>query len=218
MPQTPTQICNSALLKIGGRTVTSYTGDTTKEGTLVQEQFPKVLHSVARSHVWHFLKDYETLTGTASTTVLPWSHYAALPADCLRILSVGVNNYNVPYEQMGDTLWLRDDEVFLRYIRKPVLVAIAYDAGPPEVVAVDADEFPDDFAEAVACALAADISVSLTQNADLRQQMLVQYTEAVRMARFHGACEVSDTQIGADEWLNARDSYGDSNPYPTKLA
>jgi len=218
MPQTPTQICNSALLKIGGRTVTSYTGDTTKEGTLVQEQFPKALHFVARSHVWHFLKDFEDLTGTTTTALDPWTHYAALPADCLRILSVGVENYAVPYEQQGNRLYLRDAEVTLRYIRKPVLAAIAYSAGPPEVQAVAADEFPDDFAEAVAYRLAGDISVSLTQNADLKQLMYTEYMEAVRTARFNGACELADLEIGASQWMDARDSYGDTNPYPTKIA
>lgn len=218
MPQTPTQICNSALLKIGGRTVSSYTGDTTKEGTLVQEQFPKTLHYVCRSHVWHFLKTFADLTGVATTSLSPWTHTVTLPADCLRILSVSVENYAVPYEQHGSTLYVRDAEVTLRYIRQPVLAAVADDPETEENEAVAADTFPDDFAEAVAYRLAGDISVSLTQNADLKQLMYTEYMEAIRTARFNGACEIADQTIPATEWLDSRDSYGDTNPYPNKIA
>lgn len=218
MPQTPTQLCNSALLKIGGRTVTSYTGDTTKEGELVQEQFPKTLHQMCRSHVWHFLKTFTSLTGTADANTDNWSFVVTLPTNCLRILSVSVERHVIQYERMGNVIYTNDETVMLRYVRKPVLVAIPYSAGPPEVLAVAADEFPDDFAEACACYLAADISVSLTQNADLRTQMLQMYEGLVRQARFNGACELPDQEIQATAWIDSRVSYGDTNPYPTLIA
>lgn len=222
MPQTALQICNSALIKIGGRTVPTYGNTDTKEGELVAEAFPRILGYMTRNHVWGFLKKIATLTSATATTVVPWSWIHDLPTDLGRILSVvDASDVHVHYEIIGSTIYTADNPVVLRYIRlipSENFVAIAYDAGPPEVAAEAAFQFPDDFAEACACLLAADICVSLTQNSDMRAEMLQMYEGHLRTARFNGAVERSLVTIEADDWIATRGTYGDLNSYPDKLA
>lgn len=220
MPQTALQICNSALIKLGGRVIPSYGYTATKEGELVTEQFPKVLNTISRGHVWSFLKTVATLSSGTVTTLDSWGYTHTLPSDLGRILDVSINAQNIEYERMGTVIYTIYDDVVLRYVRlvpAANYVDIAPVVGPPAVAAQSAFAFPDDFSECVACALAGDIAVSLTQNKDLHDVALMTYQRALADARFNGSVENSDIVIDATGWLHAHDTF-QSSPYPDKLA
>lgn len=197
MPQTALQICNSALVKIGGAAITAYGGTSSKEARLTTDSFPRSINLLTRSHVWAFLKKISTLTSVTTTTIFPWGYVQTLPSDLGRILAVtDASGSPIDYERVAATILTIESSAVLRYTANPIV------PGTPT-----ATEFPDDFAEALACYIAADICVSLTQNDDFRQGMLVQHEGLMRAARFNGACERSDYGITADYWLNSRDTY-----------
>ena len=72
MPQTALQICNSALVKIGGAAITAYGGTSSKEARLTTDSFPRSINLLTRSHVWAFLKKVSMLTSVTTTTIFPW--------------------------------------------------------------------------------------------------------------------------------------------------
>ena len=204
MPQTTLQVCNSALLKLGGRTIAAFGSSTIKEEQLTTEQFPKCLGFLVRSHVWHFLKTIDQLTGGTATTQDQWSFIHTLPTDCVRILRVSVNDIDIDYEQVGNTIYAQYDDVDLRYVAMPNYSDVA-------------TKYPDDFAEALAYLLASDLVVSLTQNPDMIRTLREGYLESLRTARFNGAVEMSLQGVTADSWVNAHGASSFS-PYPNTVA
>ena len=104
MPQTALEICNSALTKIGGRTISTYGDTSTKEAFLVTARFQPILETITRNHVWGFLKEITTLTSTTATTLVPWLWIHTLPSDLARLLSVRYNGYDIDTELTSDGL------------------------------------------------------------------------------------------------------------------
>lgn len=197
MAQTPLQICNSAILKLGGRTIAAYGNTSTKEGQLVTEAFPRVLSQMLRGHVWGFAKVVTEVAGTADASVSPWTRRHALPTNptIARILSIVVEEEPIEFERVGDNIHTRNESIVIRYVRN-------FDPTTSGLT------FPDDFAEALSCYLAAEISLSLTQNSDLRADFFEKYLMLLRDARFNGAVERQPLAIEADStWLNARLSW-----------
>lgn len=207
MPQTTLQICNSALIKIGGRAIDTYGGTASKEATLTTARFTPCLNAMIRGHVWAFLKKVAVCISTTTADSLApvdevvWSYVHELPLDLGRILEVtDANQASLSYERVGSALLTNDDRIILRYIRR---------VDPSEYATYG---FPDDFAEALACYLAADVAVSLTQDSGLRQMMLSEYEGLIRTARFNGAVERSSMSITVfDSWLNSRDGLTSSS-------
>jgi hypothetical protein len=200
MSQTLLDIANSALVKLGGRTIPAFPSSATKEGELVSARLLPCLRQMTRSHVWAFLKAYTMLNVPTPSTLTPWSHQHTLPANLGRIVSVTVGSFRVAYERIGNAIHTYNDAVRLRYIRNPVTSGES------------ADTYPDDFAETLACYLAADICRSLTQDSEMRAEMLQQYDGLLRQARFNGAVERSLMAIEGEEWNESRDYWNDWAP------
>ncbi len=71
----------------------------------------------------------------------------------------------------------------------------------------DAFSFPDDFAEALANLLAAELAMSLTQTQSLRDTYLQMYSERIAQARFNGAVERFRVSVESSSWVDTHDSF-----------
>lgn len=125
------------------------------------------------------------------TLPVDWEYKYRLPTNYARAVAVtDAAGMEVNYEVMGVHLFTNHKRIFLRFVRNYTALD-------------DATTFPDEFAEVVACAIAADLCVSLTQSDTLRAQMLEEFSYNLSSARFSNAVEAPLAKVDAD-WLDAR--------------
>jgi hypothetical protein len=195
MPQTLIQVANSALIKIGAKRIATLT-ENSKEAETVNSRIRQVRDLLIRSHVWAFLRKVSAPAAVTSD-IPPWAYYFAIPADCCRLLSIRVLNTHshvTTYELIGSRIYTNATPVRLFYVRQPQ-------------AADEASElYQDDFAEAWACYLAAEISTAIYDSPERRQAWLDQYSFLIRQARFNGAVEGPEVTTNNDDWLVARES------------
>lgn len=203
---TALQICNSALIKLGAKTISALTGLTTKEYDLCVERYPRLRNALLKSHVWAFAKVIdESMTSAANATTLveiwDWKHTLPTTIPVGRILSVTtLDDIPIPFEVVAGYLYANEQSVRLRYTRTYTAVD-------------DAAALPDDFGEALSNLLAADICVSLTQNQGMKDGLLQAYQSSLATARFNGAIETYPVQGASDDWLMAHAGMtGDLDP------
>lgn len=193
MPQTLLEVANSALIKIGARRITAL-NEATKEAETVQARIRQVRDMMLRSHVWTAFRKFATPAAVAGD-VPPWAFYYAIPADCCRLLSLRLASTHQRvsgYELVGSRVYTDVAALRILYVRQPQ-------------TAQEANElYPDDFAEAWAAYLAAEISTAIYDSPDRRAQWLDQYVMLLRQARFNGAVEAPYEAISADSWLESR--------------
>lgn len=115
-----------------------------------------------------------------------WTFKHALPTDSLRLLHV--NNDSGEWRREGDYILANEDSLEVQIIQD----------------VTDYDEMDPDFLEALAYYLAWEICYRVTQNQNLKAQMLEDYGAVVRRARFVESTEDSPKQIEAEDWLDAR--------------
>lgn len=196
MPQTLLQVANSALIKIGASPISGLTQGV-KPAELANARIRPVRDMLLRGHVWNFARGKASLTAVASD-IDKWGWYYVIPTNVLRILSLfdGEDGLRIDdYEIMSGRIYTDAVVLFLRYIDLP---ATSDEAN---------ETYPDDFAEAWASYLAAELSTALYDSPDRRQQWMQQYESLMRSARFNGAVEQPLRVIEASAWLDSRHTY-----------
>lgn len=196
---TALQICNAALIKLGAKTISSL-DDNRKEAELCTERYPRLRDAMLKGHVWAFAKQVQTLEYDEESEISAWSYTYSLPADTARILSITTaDEIIIPFERVGDLFYCNETSVVIRYVASFADVD-------------DGFEFPDDFGEALACLLAADLCISLTQTQALRDTYINEHAVALSQARFNGAVERYDMVLTASSWIAAHDGLYDIDP------
>lgn len=150
-------ICNSALIKLGATRIIQLT-EGSKNANLCSEQFEKVRDDLLRGHVWNFAIARIQLARLAEAPAFEFGTAFQLPSDFLRVVSVhpdGAGQAVIPYRIEGRRLLADSETIFLRYIRQI--------SDPNEMDAL--------FREALAWALAADLSIPITQSNSMSQMM-----------------------------------------------
>jgi len=178
-------ICNSALIKLGAERINALTDDT-KIARLCQEQYPKIVNRVLRSHLWTFaIKRVVLATVDPSFDFLETNAFA-LPLDCLRVASI--NSPETIYKIEGRTLLTSLSSVNLSYIS----------SSTPEAY------YDGNFTEALACSLASDLCYAITQSSTMKQQLLAECENWIAQARSFNSQEVSPDNIDFSEWTDSR--------------
>jgi len=178
-------ICNSALYKLGADRITALTDDT-KEGRLCNEQYSKLRDEVLRAHPWNFAIKRVELAQISETPVFEWAYVYQLPNDCLRVLQAETKD--VIYAVEGRKVYSDESTMYIKYIGQ----------------ITDTATFDPQFAEALACRLAADIAYAITQSATVAQTMWEAYNSALRVARSCDAQEGTPEELQNTDWLVAR--------------
>ena len=192
MAQTAITICNSAIVKLGGRQIVGF-NDGTPEADLCKIRYPFCRNLLLRDHVWAFDQKFSTLAALVSTDPVPpsWTNQFDVPTDCARIVAVTTyDDLDVPYERIGGRIYTNTTSIDVRYTKNYT----AIDEGV---------SFPDDFAEVLSLYLAMDVCLSLTQNVGLRNSLEQQYHYRLAQAKFNGAVERPSTVLACTGWLDA---------------
>jgi len=191
MASSETEICNSALIKLGGRRIVSLDDDS-KEAKLCKEQYSKKRDDLLRAHPWNFAMKQTALAELASTPIdgFKFTHQHQLPLDCLRVWKTDFEDQTIEeWEVQGRKLLSLRSTLKIKYIAR----------------VTDVTQFDNNFTEVLATYLAFDISYALIQSSTLTQSLFGLYTTMLRDARSLDAQEgYVDTKVDAFDWINQR--------------
>ncbi len=182
---TDLQIANSALIKCGGRTISSLT-EAVKEARLCNTQFTSARQAVLRSYPSQFAINRVQLTINDAIPEYEYSNAFDLPEDFIRV--VELNEGEEEYVLESGRILINASEVRLRYVWNY--------AGP---------EYPDPlWNEALSLYLAWDICYALTQSGELRDRLWQDYEKALKLTRWVNAKEGARQAVSAERFLEAR--------------
>lgn len=186
---TELQLANSALIKCGGRTISSLT-DTVKEARTCNERFNDCRMAVLRAYPASFAITRAKLTIVDAVPAYEYSSAFDLPEDFIRV--VELNEGEEQYQLEGGRILINADEVRLRYVWNY--------AGP---------QYPDPlWNEAFALNLAWEISYTLTQSGELRDRLWEDYSKMLKLARFVNSTEGARKAVSAEQFLDSRMTRG----------
>jgi len=164
-------ICNSALVKLGGMPKVS-TSDGSKEGILLEARFSFAKDYVLREHPWKCAIKRVALAPLPATPLsIPnnlkqWQYQYQLPADYVRMT---LNDDDRLFFQIEGT-------TFLSNINNAV---IKYVYSVTDIVQLDSH-----LAETIAWYLAQDIAMALVQNSQVCDRMMKGYSNWLSRAKF----------------------------------
>lgn len=181
-----TDICSSALLKIGQEAITSLS-DNTPRARACSIAYNKVRDQLLRSHPWNFAVQRVELGEIDEDPEYDYAHQFELPVDCLRVLDTDLSEGEA-WEIEGTRLMCNSSSVKILYIKQITTVA----------------DFDQNFAEVLSWAIAKDIAYALTGSLEVVQYATQGYTQALREARSFNAQESSPQRVQANTWLNTR--------------
>lgn len=166
----PVDIANVALTKIGATPITSFL-DGSSSANAVAALYDAKRDELLRVHPWNFATKRAKLAQLSEVPALEFDHAYQLPDDWLRTVAVYDNDdaqgSPPPYKEEGRQILTSVDELWLRYIAR----------------IVDASAMTADFRETLACKLAAEMAVRLTNSNTLAELMQEHYERALRGAR-----------------------------------
>jgi hypothetical protein len=182
---TVVDICNSALVKIGGATITSL-ADATKEAQICNLQFGKLRDQVLEAYPWKFARSRASLALLVTPPAFGYANAFQLPADCLNPLKIEDND--IEYKIEGRKLLTDDRAVNLEYTSQ----------------VVDPSLYTPGFAESLACRLAAELAYAISNNATLAQTMMAAYKATLSESRSINAKQGTSDPLSVGTWVNSR--------------
>lgn len=127
-PQSAIEICNMALAHIGEPPIDTIDPPVTEREEIVALQYDDARQNVLRQFVWNFAKCRANIS-RSDTPAFDYEDMYALPADFIRLLSVGGSDFEVgqtlDYDIEGRSILINAggaDTIPLRYIKDEELV------------------------------------------------------------------------------------------------
>lgn len=114
---TDISISSNALLSLGAQTISSF-DDGTDRATLAANLYESTRDMVLRSHPWNCAVKRVVLAPDTAAPSFDYPAAFALPADCLRVLSVGEEGEDVDYKVESGKILSSGTSLALRYIWK----------------------------------------------------------------------------------------------------
>lgn len=187
MAASSTDVCNSALVKIGVDTISALS-DNTKQAKLCNARYQYIVDELLRSHPWNFAKKRVSLALDPTAPAFYFTQRFRIPSDYVRLLFLDFNENDI---------WTLEGQYINCFVTNLNMLYIFKN--------YDTTQWDQLFEEAVAWRLAADISYALVQSATLSKQCWDAYKEVLAQARSMNAQERgSIQQVVADDWMNIR--------------
>ena len=160
----PLDICNSALIKLGARTITSLSQDI-KEARLCNVRYPFVRDEVLENGNWNFATKRAELAQDVTAPVWGFEYSYQIPADCLGVIDV--EHPEIPWRVEGDKIVTNSSTLSIQYIRREDNVSL----------------FTPMFIEALALRLAWDLAYPILQSGTQVDFWRSAYENFVKQAR-----------------------------------
>lgn len=187
MTYSSTTICNIALVKIGASQITNLGQANSAPAAACEAVYDHLRDELLRGHNWGFAmqRGAVTLLDDAPESE-KYFYQFQLPANPKVMRVVDVPDYpKMDYRIEQDKILCNETTLIIRYIKE----------------VTDENLFPPDFVGALACRIAAEVAIALTNSATLRQQMMIEYHIALSEAKGNGAIEVSP-EVVPDTWAD----------------
>lgn len=184
--QSITDICNSALQRVGAASITSL-AENSREARQCNIAYDSNRRDELRRHNWNFAIKRAVLAPDSESPAFDYDYQFTLPSDCLRVLRPAETNLDWAIE--GRKILTNDgDTLYLRYIA---------DIEDPSM-------FDPSFYNVVAAALAIDLCEPLTQSNTKKAQLIQDYKDSVADAKRVDAFESGPEEAAEDTWIVAR--------------
>lgn len=183
----PVDICNIALSRIGGESITSI-DEGTRQARLCQIHYDPSLNAELRGHPWNFATKRVSLALNVAVPVYEYSNQFSLPDDWLRVIRINEDEVCNDYRVEGRKLLTNNTVVYLEYIAK----------------VTDPNQMDAQFIDVFAQRLAAEVAYPLTKNQTITDGAWKVYNQKIRLARGMDAQEGTPRNIEADLWLGSR--------------
>lgn len=112
------ELCNTALSLMGDDVIADFT--TTKKGRAAALAFKFARLSILRAHPWRWAtKRADLAVPAGESPPMGWGRIYTLPADVVRLLSVGPDDERPRYLTEGDRLFADVSPLSIRYVYDP---------------------------------------------------------------------------------------------------
>ena len=179
------EICNSALIRLGANTITSFTDNTT-EAKACNQIYERVRDAVLVAHPWNFALVRESLAKLSSIPSWGYANEFQLPVNCLRV--VEVQDKAIKYEIEGRKILANIDPFNIKYISQ--VTSTGY--------------FSNQFREALEKKLALELAFLIVQSSTQQQLLQQEYDMALADARSFDAQEGGPESYIYDDFINSR--------------
>jgi len=115
MANTDISICSNALLRLGDAPISSF-NESNDRSRLARNTYLSMRDAVLARHPWNCATRRVVLSPDATAPAFDWEARFLLPADCLRILSVGERGEGDDYEVEDGYILMDGDTCRLRYV------------------------------------------------------------------------------------------------------
>lgn len=166
-------IINSALMKTGLPLAASL-DDCDWNANYI---YDNCTEQVLRSFAWGFAQKFASLPRESSEPQFAYKYYYRVPDDCLRLIDVhcqqSLRSPKARFSQQGKLIATNVSPCYLRYVARQL----------------NPEDWPPDFADAVACLIATQIAALSAEKAGLVPHLLQYYQLALTQAQLSDARE-----------------------------
>jgi hypothetical protein len=202
MAQTQTDICNSALQRVGAATIANIT-DNSREARACAVAYDSNRRSELRKRAWKFAIKRVVLSADANAPAFEFAYAFSLPADCVRVIlpkndpcldwfiegrKILTNLSQSPYLGAGAQAAATGPALYLRYVSD----------------ITDCSQFDPNFYDLVSIAMALDICEPLTQSNQKKQLLSAEYKDTAAAAAKANSFEMLPEIPVDDDWWLAR--------------
>jgi hypothetical protein len=202
MAQSQTDICNSALQRVGAATIMSIT-DNSREARACGVAYDSNRRAELRKRAWNFALKRAILAPNAVAPSFEYAYAFPLPADCLRVI-LPKNDPSLDWSVEGR-------QILTNWAQSPYLGSGSQAAGTGPALYLkyiaditDATQFDPLFYDLFCISLACDICEPLTQSNQKKQLMNAEYRDALEAAAKAKAFEMLPQTPVDDDWWLAR--------------
>jgi hypothetical protein len=194
--QSRTDICNSALLRLGAATIADIT-DNSPEARACAIQYDSNRRSELRRHPWNFAIKRVVLAPDTTAPAFEFDAAFSLPADCLRVI--------LPNDSTIDWV-IEGGKILTSWSSSPVTGSTTANTLSLRYVQdiEDVTKFDPAFYDALCVALATDLCEKLTTSNAKKQALMEEYKGIISEARRSDAIENLPEDPPDSSWLTVR--------------
>ena len=181
-----TDICNSALIKVGAEPIISLSDDN-KRGRACAKLYPTLRDDMLSAHPWNFAIKRVELAKLVAVPLYDYTAAFQIPSDSLRVLTT-ILQHDEDWKVEGRTILANATSMKIKYLSR----------------VTDTTLYPPYFREALSSRIAVDLGYHLAQSAALVERLHALYETRIRDARSFDAQEGAPDAIESEEWLQAR--------------
>lgn len=119
MSASEVSICSNALQRLADRPINTL-DEQTDRSRLCKNLYAQARDFIIRRHTWNCCITRVALAPLAAAPAFDWRYQFLLPADCLRVLSVGEDGHFIPWKVEGSAsgrvILCDENPAYLRYV------------------------------------------------------------------------------------------------------